>query len=130
MFRLDPHADTSGTSRVDTVEIPPAFLVERFGPAGPASLDNKVSGCYRFTNAAGDVFTVYDWKATTLYYGESDDWPTPEEFWADTEPVEMSTGGHGEENDDGLNLAATAFREWLLEQYRGYTSGHVNRCGD
>lgn len=126
MFRLTPDADTAGTSRVDSVEVPPAFLVGRFGPPGPGTDDGKVSGEYVFTGPGGDVFTVHDWKATTLFAGDADGWPTPEEFWADPEPWEFTIGGFGEDNEDGLNLAATAFREWLLEQYRGYSSAAVN----
>jgi hypothetical protein len=126
MFRLDPLADTGGTCFVDSVYVPPAFLVQRFGPPGRGTDDGKVSGCYRFTNAAGEVFTLYDWKVTALYHGEENDWPTRDEFWAIPEPVELNIGGSGEENEDGLNLTATAFREWLLKQYRGYQSGLVN----
>jgi hypothetical protein len=85
-----------------------------------------VSGCYRFTTAAGDVFTLYDWKATALYYGEEEGWPSRDEFWADPEPVELNIGDLGEENEDGLNLGATAFREWLLERYRGHGSELAN----
>lgn len=126
MFRLTPDADAGGTSYVDSVVIPPAFLVARFGPPGRGTLDHKVSGQYTFTSPAGDVFTVYDWKETTLYLGEHSGAPTPAEFWADPEPRAFGIGGFGEDNDDGLNLAATAFREWLLELYRGYGSRDAN----
>ena len=126
MFRLTPDADVGGTSRVDSVVLPPAFLVERFGPPGRGSLDHKVSGCYRFTGPDGAVFTVYDWKETALYLGDNSGAPTPAEFWADPHPRELNVGGHGEDNDDGLNRPATAFREWLLELYRGYGSRNAN----
>lgn len=126
MFRLTPDADTGDTSGIDSVVLPPAFLVARFGPPGRRTLDGKVSGQYRFTSSAGDVFTLYDWKETTLYHGEDSDAPSPAEFWADPEPCVLSIGGSGEDNDDGLNLAATAFREWLLELYRGYGSRDAN----
>jgi hypothetical protein len=126
MFRLDPLADTAGMHRVDDIEIPPAVLVGMFGPPGRGSDDGKVSGFYRFTSNAGEVFTLYDWKATTLYYDADPAWPTPEEFWAGTEPVPFGIGGHGEENEDGLNLGATAFREWLVKRWLGYASCEVN----
>ena len=125
MFHLTPSADISDTAYVDSILLPPAFLVARFGSPGRA--DNyKVSGQYTFTNRAGNVFTLYDWKSTSLYLGREDGAPTPEELWADEQPRVLNIGGSGEENDDGLNLPATAFREWLLEQYRGYHSGLVN----
>jgi hypothetical protein len=126
MFRLTPDADAGGTSYVDMVVIPPAFLVARFGPPGPATRDGKVSGQYTFTGPAGDVFTVHDWKETTLYLGDDSGAPTPDELWSDPEPRELSIGGFGEENSDGLNRPATAFREWLLELYRGYGSRDAN----
>ena len=108
--------------------MPPVVLVGRFGPSGRGTDDGKVSGYCRFTNSASDVFSFYDYKETTRYYGEAieREWPTPEEFWAGSEPVELSIGGCGVENDDGLNPTATAFREWLQKQWRGYVSGGVN----
>ena len=126
MFRLDHDADISDTSGIDSVSLPPAFLVARFGPPGRATADGKVSGRYTFTDDRGSVFTLHDWKSTSLYLGADSGAPMPEEFWADEEPYHFSIGGRGEENDDGLNLPATAFREWLLEQYRGYHSALVN----
>jgi hypothetical protein len=118
MFRLDPHADTAGTCRVNAIEIPPAVLVGLFGPPGPASLEGKVSGDYRFTSDAGDVFTLYDYKQTTLYHGDDDErWPTPAAFWAGTEPVEFSIGGRGHGPAD--------FRGWLVERWRGQVSGEA-----
>lgn len=71
-------------------------------------------------------FTVYDWKETTLYLGDDCGAPAPAEFWADPEPHALSIGGFGEDNDGGPNRAATAFREWLLERYRGYGSRDAN----
>lgn len=126
MFRLGPNADTAGTYYLDSVLLPPVFLVDQFGPPGRASGDGKVSGQYRFLDGRGDVFPLYDYKTTTLYLGGDADAPTPAEFWASPEPYPFNIGGRGEENDDGLNLPATAFREWLLRQYRGYGSGLVN----
>jgi hypothetical protein len=125
MFHLAPEADISDTALVDSVSLPPAFLVARFGP--PSAVDRyKISGRYKFTDDRRHVFTLYDWKSTTLYLGCESDAPTPDDFWAEDEPREFNIGGSGEENDDGLNLPALAFREWLLEQYRGYPSGLAN----
>ena len=122
MFHLTPGADISDTAYVDSVLLPPAFLIARFGP--PREVDrNRISGRYTFADAFGNVFTLYDWKSTTLY---EDGAPTPDEFWAEGEPQTFHLGGAGEENDDGLNLPATAFREWLLKEYRGYHSALAN----
>jgi len=125
MFRLAPEADISDTAYVDSVSLPPALLVARFGPPGRATADGKVSGRYVFTDERGNVFTVHDWKSTSLYLADEDA-PTRDEFWADEEPFEFTIGGSGEENGDGLNLPAAVFRGWLLEQYRAYHSGLVN----
>lgn len=125
VFRLDPGAGIDGTHYVDQVNIPPRFLVERFGP--PAEVDGyKVSGRYTFVGDAGEVFTLYDWKGTTLYHGDESGAPTPAEFWGNRNPETLYIGGRGEENRSGRNPAATAFKEWLLERYRGYRSSLVN----
>ena len=77
-----------------------------------------------FATDAGDVFTVYDWKATSLYddgleEGEESASPTPEEFWGNWNPETLHIGGRGADNRGGANPAAAAFKAWLLDQYRG-----------
>ena len=65
-YYLAPDADTNWTCRLDEIRVAPRRLVAVFGP--PAKVDGyKVSGEYVFSDAAGSVFTVYDWKSTTLY---------------------------------------------------------------
>lgn len=122
MFRLTPDISAAGTSGLDAVVVPPAALVARFGPPpGRPSLDGKVSGEYRFTGPAGEVFTVHDYKETTLYYGDDTDrrWPTPAEFWAGTGPRSLTIGGHRHGAPHGQNPAAAAFRDWLLAECCG-----------
>ena len=81
-FQLSTDADTSGVSGLTNLELIPVDLVEMFGR--PAEGDgNKVSGEFIFANDKGDVFTIHDWKETTLYWGEYSDCLTPEEFWED-----------------------------------------------
>jgi hypothetical protein len=109
MFKLDPDANTQGTSYLTEIELAPRRLVDLFGqPEEPT--ETKLSGLYTFTNEAGDVFTVYDWKATSRYYGDDDgSWPTPEEFWSEWQPVTLNIGGRDDSDED-------AFTRWLIEQ--------------
>lgn len=110
-FRLTPDAPASGTHLLDTVLVPPARLVAVFGP--PAEGDGyKVSGEYAFTGPTGEVFTLYDWKATSLFddgveEGEENDLPTPDEFWANPHPEEFHIGGKAKRR-------VAAFKQWLL----------------
>jgi hypothetical protein len=89
-YRLDHTADIDGTSLLVEVELIPTALVHRFGLPSPAD-GYKVSGEYTFVDDAVHVFTVYDWKSTSLYAREL---PTPEEFWSFEESMEFSIGGH------------------------------------
>ena len=107
-FRLDPtatHADTHGLGHID---LPPRALVDRFGP--PATFDEyKVSGQYRFVDDAGRMYTLYDYKVTSLYGDPALGYPpmpTPAEFWADDRPATLNIGGQ-----DGCDVAA--FKVWL-----------------
>jgi hypothetical protein len=90
MFKLGnlETVETCGTSKIDELFIEPAMLVKMFGP-GEESDGYKVSGEYVFTGPEGTVYTVYDYKSTSLY---DDDYPTPEEFWSSTEPTYFSIG--------------------------------------
>ena len=56
-----------GTHNVSNVQLIPSQLIKTFG--NPMSSDGfKVSGEYVFKSATTDeVFTLYDWKYTTLY---------------------------------------------------------------
>ena len=109
MFKLDLNADTNETNQLKMFEFPPAALVEMFGK--PLESDScKVSGEYVFTNEKAEVFTVYDWKQTTLYHGEDSGAPTPEEFWDSEEPELLNIGGHSRSNPNRL-------LKWLLGKY-------------
>ena len=104
MFTLNQNADTNGTHRQSEIEVAPARLIEVFGQ--PIACDGyKVSGEYVFENQEGDVFTLYDWKATTLYcpdYGV-----TPSDFWSQTCRRDFNIGGHKSAGD---------FVGWLKKQ--------------
>ena len=65
-FHLDPDAATAGTHYLGTIVLAPTRLIERFGP--PSQADGyKISGRYTFADDASHVYTLYDWKATSLY---------------------------------------------------------------
>jgi hypothetical protein len=66
----------------------------------------KVSGLYSFIDGE-KVFTVYDWKSTSLW---GDDLPSPLAFWNSQRREELSIGGNCED--------AAEFRSWLLQKYQ------------
>jgi 2-iminobutanoate/2-iminopropanoate deaminase len=102
-YKMDPEADISGTCWVGDLEIAPSELVRALG-APHARLDAyKVSGLYSFVDGPR-VFTVYDWKSTSLYQHGL---PSPLAFWNSRSKLVLSIGSNGDEVDD--------FREWLLE---------------
>ena len=81
--------DLAGTHKVGEVYVEPFKLRVRFGP--PRKSDEyKSSGEYVFKHSSGQVFTLYDWKRTTLYDKEA---YTPAQFWALKEKVLFMIGG-------------------------------------
>jgi hypothetical protein len=107
-FRLDHAASLARTHGLGSIDLPPKALVDRFGPPRPFD-DYKVSGNYTFVDDAGLVYTLYDYKVTSLYndpalgYPQS---PTPQEFWADDTPTTLNIGG-----TDACDVPA--FKVWL-----------------
>lgn len=86
-YTLSPAADTDGTYRCSTVMLVPKKVVEAFGP-GQGCDGYKISK--RWVFACDDrVFTLYDWKLTTLY--EPDLW-SPDEFWQLRKHFELHVG--------------------------------------
>jgi hypothetical protein len=100
-FHLSPGAPIAGTSGLTEAELVPAHIVARFGRGRPTA-DAKCSGTYAFQDDNGNVFTLYDWKCTSLWEiaeGHAPDeksasFPTPDEFWALDFPVPLNIGGH------------------------------------
>ena len=109
MYKLNPDVDTSGMDSLTMFEIPPVCLVELFGSFSDGD-GYKVSRRHVFTSDRGDVFTVYDWKQTTLYHGEDSDAPTPDEFWRSRELKYLRIGGRVGSNP-------RPFLKWLLGEY-------------
>ncbi|HPC95102.1 MAG TPA: hypothetical protein PLU87_09180 [Sedimentisphaerales bacterium] len=109
MYKLNPKVDTSGVDSLTLFEFPPAGLVELFGDACDSD-GFKISRKHVFTSDRGDIFTVYDWKQTTLYRGAHSGAPTPEEFWRSREPKPLRVGGR-------LGSNPRPFLRWLQAQY-------------
>ena len=117
MWRVDFTIDDAGTSLVEEVELAPAFLVSRFGP--PMRGDGyRVTGRYLFSDGVGGLFTVYDYKSTSSYFGDDEGALEPEEFWESDDDQEFSVGGHG----DYLDGSAMSFVAWLLDEQTKWIS--------
>jgi len=87
-FKINKQADTTKTTEQGRIEISPKRLTEVFGQ--PSVSDGyKTSGQYVFTSESGDVFTLYDWKSTSLY---DDEMVSPEEFWDEIGQVDLEIG--------------------------------------
>lgn len=107
MFKLDNDASIGGTGLMGTIYLIPAHLIIRFGE--PVDSDGyKVSGEYIFTDDKGNVFTLYDYKATTLYGSEL---LRPSELWELTVPFEFHIS-----SKPGTDI--TAFKTWLVEELK------------
>ena len=105
MFKLDNDANSGGTCLRGHVELVPRRLVEKFGY--PSESDSyKSSGEYTFRGEDRDVWTLYDWKSTTLY---APDGIHPDELWASDEVFEFHVGG---------NAPASDFIDWLEKETR------------
>jgi hypothetical protein len=87
--------------------LPPALVKKSFGYPTILRSGFEVSGEYDFEDTNLDVYTILDYKQTTLYWGINREvefydkfihkpphkreriWPSPEEFWDITEPKEF-----------------------------------------
>jgi hypothetical protein len=106
MFKLSQNADTAGIIFRDEIVAVPAVVVKCFGP--PARGNGfKKSGEYVFVDENDQPFVVHDWRATNLF---DPDLPSPEEFWAGTEPQEFCVVARAEDTD--------AFERWFLGRLR------------
>jgi hypothetical protein len=109
-FSLKPEADVDGTHKIGQIVLVARRLVDRFGSPGEGD-GYKVSGEYRFEDAQGRVYTVYDWKETSLFddgleEGEESGATTPKEFWGNENPTTFQIGAHEDSN-------VKAFKTWL-----------------
>jgi hypothetical protein len=122
--RVDP-SHANGTSWRGDLRVAPADLVARFGRPDGGD-DYKTSGEYTFRRQAPDlstgraqggnrdgfdyeIFTIYDWKATTTY--NTGECPSPDELWISGQPFEFNVGG-----SEPVTVAlAEDFTKWVLE---------------
>jgi len=104
-YRLDPTADIEGTAWVADVEAIPTDVIQAFGAPHDRGDQFKISGRYIFVDDDHRVFTLYDWKSTSLFDTSC---PSPIRFWNSSEIQDFSVGSM---EDD-----ATDFKHWLLEQ--------------
>jgi len=106
MFRKvkSQDVDLDGITIMGEVTAAPAAVVRLFGPPSPGD-GYKISGEYAFVNDGGEAFVLHDWMYTNLC---SEDGPTPEEFWAIKEPLELSISS--------LDLDTAEFAKWVQQQ--------------
>lgn len=81
--------DLSGSHKVGEVDIAPSSLVSTFGSPPSKSDQEKTSGEYVFRHLSGQLFTLYDWKMTTLYHPDA---YTPSQFWKLDQKVPFMIG--------------------------------------
>ena len=91
MYRLlKTHTFHNGAGRVGTIWIAPATFAAQFPQPSVVFkgkyTDGKVDRIWQFSRG-GDHFDVYAYKATSHYLL---DLPTPEEFWASTQPFNLT----------------------------------------
>ena len=73
----------------------------------------RSSGGWSFASDSGEVFTVYEWRSTTLSNGRGSGSPTVRQFWTSWEPVRFHIGGV-----PGSDWRA--FRRWLQAEFRAF----------
>jgi hypothetical protein len=112
MYRPDPGTDAGGTSLRGETRLPPAFLVKRFGKHDGGD-GIRSSGGWTFVGESGEVFTLYEWRCTTLSNGPGSGSPTIRGFWASWQPVQFHIGG-------ASGSDWQAFRRWLQAEYRAF----------
>jgi hypothetical protein len=87
-------------------------MVKRFGKHDGGD-GIRSSGGWTFVGTSGEVFTVYEWRCTTLSNGRGSRSPTVREFWASWEPIKLHIGGLPDSDWQ-------AFRQWLQAEYRAF----------
>jgi len=118
VFKVDQTADAGGTHLLGEVKLPPAFMVRRFGKHNGGD-GIRTSGGWTFVAESGGVFTVYEWRCTTLSNGRGSGSPTVREFWRLWEPVRLNIGGHDDTDWQ-------AFRKWLRAEYRAFVKAQAS----
>ena len=98
-YRLTSCDAANGTHLYADVALSPAGIIRAFGPGGEGD-GFKVSRQWVFRKGTL-VFTLYDWKSTSLYDSRL---RSPEDLWTSTEPFTLHVGSKhsatGEDVDD------------------------------
>lgn len=95
---------TNGTSLKGYIELRCKDIIKVFGEPIEGD-EHKVSGEWVFENeATGEVFTVYDWKSTSLYGGRG--YPSVKTFRSTDKSYNFHIGSHDGTDVDG-------FKAWL-----------------
>jgi len=106
-FKRIKYPEDTNSYRIEIIELRPCDLIKTFG-SPDTSDEYKVSGEYCFQNEDNEIFTIYDWKSTSLY---DKDYPTPKCFWEFDGLVEFSIGGTSKANVE-------VFKNWLSNQLK------------
>lgn len=114
-YKLNPNADINGTHKQGELQTTFGQLLAVFGM--PEESDgHKSSGDWIFESKAGDVFTIYDWKSTSLYDSSL---PSVDEFRRSPAIVTFSVGGRGNASD---------FLMWVSWRLNEITPEEVRRA--
>ena len=105
-----PGSFASGTHCFDEIALSPASVVRCFG-SGDAGDNFKVSRQWAFRKGAL-VFTLYDWKSTSLY--DPDLWNS-EELWHSEWPFDLHIGSQEPATEEDVEAFATYLREKTSE---------------
>lgn len=120
-YKLNPNANTDGTHKQAELHTTFAELLALFGM--PEESDgHKSSGDWIFESNKGDVFTIYDWKATNLY---DPSLPSVDEFRRSPAQVTFSVGGRGDVADF-LSWVSWRLNEVTPEEVRRATLEHLD----
>lgn len=114
-YKLNPNANIDGSSKQAELHTTFAELLALFGM--PEESDgHKSSGDWIFESNKGDVFTIYDWKSTSLYDSSL---PSVDEFRRSPAIVTFSVGGRGNASD---------FLMWVSWRLNEITPEEVRRA--
>ncbi len=102
-YKLDMDANPSETGYRDTIEIDYEKMVSQFGIGTNDGC--KVSAEWRFVDNQGRIYTVYDFKQTSLY---SPDKPSVEAFRSKPQIYHI-----------GAKDNAKDFKAWLQNKLKG-----------
>jgi hypothetical protein len=94
VYKLDLNADVNLTTCKAEFKATFPQMIEKFGEGYKGGY--KTSMEWSFIDDNDEVFTVYDWKSTSLY---ADNYPAPEVLWGSDELYGFHVGARGCAND-------------------------------